>query len=82
MLRNFSIRKPNKKYQLLFIAITEMDQEPQHDPKEVIGIMATHKKPKNHPLYVSMNILNKISHCSLIDGGSRHNVMSKKIWRS
>jgi hypothetical protein len=34
---------------------------------------------KNCPLYVSINIVDKISHCCLIDGGSGPNVMSNII---
>jgi hypothetical protein len=34
---------------------------------------------KNPPFYVSVNIMDKITHCFLIDGGSGSNVMSKII---
>jgi len=49
------------------------------DLDEIIASVQSSYNPKNPPFYVSMKIMDKISHCCLIDGGSGPNVISKKI---
>lgn len=49
------------------------------DRYETLTSVQNPYSPKNPPFYVSMKIMDKISHCCLIDGGSRPNMILKKI---
>jgi hypothetical protein len=44
-----------------------------------VGVHNFRHPIKNPPFYISVNIMDKISHCSLIDGSSSPSVMSKII---
>jgi len=49
------------------------------DHDEILTSVQAPYIPKNPPFYMSMKIMDKISHCCLTDGGSGPNVISKKI---
>jgi hypothetical protein len=44
-----------------------------------VGVHNFRYPVKNPPFYISVNIMDKIAHCCLIDGGSGPSVMSKII---
>jgi hypothetical protein len=44
-----------------------------------IGVNNFRNPVKNPPCYIYIKIMDKISHCCLIDGGSGPSVMSKKF---
>jgi len=58
--------------------ITDEDEE-EYFEKNIMVMNPSRNSIINPPFYVSMNIMDKIARCCLIDGGSRTNVMSKII---
>lgn len=55
------------------------EQDLTDNPDEILASVQAPYSPKNPPFYISMKIMDKISHYCLIDGGSRPNVISNKI---
>jgi hypothetical protein len=55
----------------------EVDEEYSYVNK--VGVHKFRYPVKKSPFYISLNIMDKIAHCCLIDGGSGPSVMSKII---
>jgi hypothetical protein len=61
--------------------VANLTENPEGDDSNVnkIGVNNFKNPVKYPPFYVSVNIMDKIAHCCLIDGGSGPSVMSKII---
>jgi hypothetical protein len=58
--------------------IYDEDKEEYFENK-VLVVNSSRNSVRNSHFYVSMKIMDKITHCCLINGGSRPNVMSRII---
>jgi hypothetical protein len=65
------------KYFIVANLSEEVDEEDSSVNK--VGVHNFRYPVKNPPFYISVNIMDKIAHCCLIDGGSGPSVMSKII---
>ena len=65
------------KYSIVSNLSEEVDEEDLFVNK--VGVHNFIHPIKNPPFYIYVNIMDKISHCCLIDGGSSPSVMSKII---
>jgi hypothetical protein len=64
-----------------YFIVSNLSEEVNEEDSSVnkVGVHNFRYPIKNTPFYISVNIMDKISHCYLIDGGSGPSVMSKII---
>jgi ribonuclease HI len=62
-----------------YFIVSNLSEEVNEEDSFVnkVGVHNFRYPVKNPPFYISVNIMDKISHCCLIDGGSGSSVMSK-----